>query len=205
MRSVAPPACLVIAALGLVAAGPAAADSEVYGGAAIGYSALAIDQPPLIVGPGQTLPRDIDGTDFAWQAFAGLRLHRHAAIEVGYVDFGSLNEINPALNAGAQLVQVNDSVSATAFEATVVGIWPLSRDFELFGKVGLVAWEAERGLDGVITAEPDGEDLALGLGVAYRGTGRLRFRVQGMQYDLDGFDESIAVTAAIYYALPVGR
>lgn len=205
MHSVAPPARLVLAVLSLAATAPAVADAEAYGGAGVGYGAQAIDQPPLILGPGQLASRDIEGSDLAWQLFAGLRLHRHMAIEAGYVDLGSVKQVVPGFNDLGQFAQLTESVATTAVEATLVGIWPLSRDFELFGKVGLVAWDAERGLDGAITGEPDGEDLAYGLGVAYRGTGRLRFRVQGMQYDLDGFDESIAVTAAVYYALPFGR
>jgi OmpA-OmpF porin, OOP family len=205
MRSVAPPARLVLAALWLAAAGPALADAEVYGGAGVGYGAQAIDQPPLILGPGQVASRDLEGSDLAWQVFAGLRLHRHMAIEAGYVDLGSVKQVVTGIDDQFQFVQLTESVATTAIEATLVGVWPLSRDFELFGKLGLVAWDAERGLDGAITSEPDGEDLAYGFGVDYRGTGRLRFRVQGMQYDLDGFDESIAVTASVYYALPIGR
>jgi hypothetical protein len=205
MRSVAPPASLVLAALGLVASGPARADVEFYGGAGVGYGAQAVDQPPLILGPGQLASRDIEGSDLAWQVFAGARLHRHLAIEAGYLDLGSVKQVVPGFNEAAQLVQLTESVATTAVEATLVGVWPLSRDFEVFGKLGLVAWDSERGIDGAITSEPDGEDLAYGFGVDYRGTGRLRFRVQGMQYDLDGFDESIAVTAAVYYSLPIGR
>jgi hypothetical protein len=205
MRSVAPPARLVLAALWLAAAGPALADAEVYGGAGVGYGAQAIDQPPLILGPGQVASRDIEGSDLAWQVFAGVRLHRHMAIEAGFVDLGSVKQVVPGFDGLGQFGQLTESVATTALEATLVGVWPLSRDFELFGKLGLVAWDAERGLDGAITSEPDGEDLAYGFGVDYRGTGRLRFRVQGMQYDLDGFDESIAVTASVYYALPIGR
>lgn len=187
------------------ALGDPATEPGVYAGVGLGYGAQAINQAPLILGPGQSLSRDIEGSDLALHPFIGVRLHRYAAVEIGYIDLGSVDDLNPGLSPGGQVLQVADGVSTDGWEAMLVGMWPINRDFEAFGKVGLVSWDSDRALDGVATGTVDGEDLAYGIGIDYIGTGRLRFRVEGTRYDLQGFDESIAVTGSVFYALPFAR
>jgi hypothetical protein len=189
----------------LVAPAAGAADFSVYGGAGLGYGAQEISQAGLLIGPGQFLPRDIEGSDLAARVFAGVRVHRHLAIEAGYVDLGKVDALVPTITPEAQLAQVDTKVDTSGWEATAVGIWPINREFEAFGKLGFVGWESDFSEDGVGAASRDGTDLAYGIGVDYLGTDRLHFRIEGMVYDLDGFDEAIAVTASVIYAFPIGR
>jgi len=202
-RALLPPVALLLAAN--LAPLAQAADRGVYAGAGAGYGAQEIQQPGLLVGPGQTLSRDIEGSDLAVRAFVGLRLHRYLAIEAGWVDIGEIDALVPAITADAQLTQVPTTVETTGWEATAVGIWPVNRDFEVFGKVGLISWDSDLTAGGAGAAGADGQDLAYGIGADYIGTGRLRFRIEGMVYDLDGFDESVTITASVFYALPFGR
>jgi hypothetical protein len=198
------PAVLLLSACAWLPGLALAEDMAVYGGLGLGYAVQSVDQPALIVGPGQTLSRGIEGSDRAVRPFLGLRLHRHVGVEIGYVDFGSVNDTNPGAGPGGGVIQVTDNLSTDGFEAMLLGIWPLSRDFELFGKLGVISWDSDRGIDGVAAPSADGEDLGLGFGVNYLGTERLRFRVEGMRYELGGYDESITVTASIFYALGFG-
>jgi OOP family OmpA-OmpF porin len=192
--------------LATVLAPPAqAADRAVYAGVGLGYGAQEIKQPGLLIGPGQTLSRDIEGSDLAARVFVGVRLHRYLAIEAGWVDIGEIDALVPNITPEAQLEQVPTTVETSGLEVNVVGIWPVNRDFEVFGKLGLISWDSDLSSGGAGTAGSDGSDLAYGLGADYIGTGRLRFRIEGMVYDLDGFDESITVTASVFYALPFGR
>jgi OOP family OmpA-OmpF porin len=198
-----PPAALLLATV--LAPLAQAADRDVYAGVGLGYGAQQIKQPALLIGPGQTLSRDIEGSDLAARAFVGVRLHRHLAIEAGWVDIGEIDALVPNITPDAQLEQVPITLETTGWEANVVGIWPVNRDFEVFGKLGLISWDSDIASSGVGTAGSDGSNLAYGIGAGYASTGRLHFRIEGMVYDLDGFDESITVTASVFYALPFGR
>jgi OOP family OmpA-OmpF porin len=202
-RALSPPAALLLAAV--LAPAAHAADRAVYGGLGLGYAAQEIEQPGLLVGPGQTLSRDIEGSDLATRVFAGVRLHRHLAIEAGWVDLGEVDALVPLITSDFQFVQAPTNVETSGLEVTVLGIWPVNRDFEVYGKLGLVSWDSDLATAGVGTVSSDGQDLAYGFGAEYVGTGRLRFRIEGMVYDLDGFDESITVTASVLYSFPFGR
>jgi hypothetical protein len=182
-----------------------AAELDVYGGLGLGYAAQEVKQPGLLIGPGQFLSRDIEGSDLAARVFAGVRLHPYLAIEAGYVDLGKVDALVPVLTSDAQLGQVDTKIDTSGWEVTVVGIWPINREFEAFGKLGLVAWDSDFTEDGAGAASQDGTDLAYGLGIDYLGTERLRFRIEGMVYDLSGFDEAIAVTGSVIYSFPIGR
>lgn len=202
-RALSSPAALLLATV--LAPLAQAADFAAYGGFGLGYGAQEIQQPGLLIGPGQTLSRNIEGSDLAARVFAGVRLHRYLAIEAGWVDIGEIDALIPTITPDAQLEQVPTTLETSGVEVNVVGIWPVNRDFEVFGKLGLISWDSDLTAGGVGAAGSDGQDLAYGLGADYVGTDRLRFRIEGMVYDLDGFDESITVTASVFYALPFGR
>jgi hypothetical protein len=202
-RALSAPAALLLATV--LAPLAQAADRTVYAGVGLGYGAQEIQQPGLLIGPGQALSRNIEGSDLATRVFAGVRLHRYLAIEAGWVDIGEIDALVPAITSDAQLEQVPTTLETSGWEVTAVGIWPVNRDLELFGKLGLISWDSDLTSGGAGAAGSDGQDLAYGIGAEYTGTGRLRFRIEGMVYDLDGFDESIAVTASVIYALPFGR
>lgn len=197
------PAAMLLAAL--LAPAASAADIDVYGGLGLGFASQEIQQPALLIGPGQFLSRNIEGSDLAARVFAGVRLHRYFAIEAGYVDLGKVDALVPTLTSDAQLAQVDTKIDTSGWEVTAVGIWPINGDFEAFGKLGLVAWDSDFSEDGARLASKDGTDLAYGIGLDYLGTERLRFRIEGMVYDLSGFDEAIAITGSVIYSFPVGR
>lgn len=202
-RALLPPAALLLATV--LAPLAQAADRAAYAGVGLGYGAQEIQQPGLLIGPGQTLSRNIEGSDLAARVFVGVRLHRYLAIEAGWVDIGEIDALVPVITPDAQLEQVQTTLETSGWEVNAVGTWPVNRDFEVFGKLGLISWDSDLTTGGVGGGGSDGQDLAYGIGADYVGTGRLRFRIEGMVYDLDGFDESITVTASVFYALPFGR
>jgi len=71
-----------------------------------------------------------DDKDRQLGVFAGYRFHPNFAAELGYHDLGS------ASAPGA-------TYDAKAFEADVVGMWPLGRQFSLYGKLGAYQGKAE--------------------------------------------------------------
>lgn len=102
--------------------------------------------------------------DTAYKLIGGIRPFDRLAIEANYIDFGSIEFDNRDLVADG----IHSEFEAQAIDASAVVFLggPL---LEVFGKVGLVYWDAdavlEGGLSGVDLRESDsGADFAWGLG-----------------------------------------
>lgn len=110
-------------------------------GASIGGSYVEVDAA------------DFKGGDTAFKIFGGYRINTNFAIEAFYTDAGEPDD-GPL------------SVDVSAFGASVVGILPVGGQFELFGKLGLAAWDADF-KDPSGTFPDDGTDLTYGVGGAW--------------------------------------
>jgi hypothetical protein len=80
-----------------------------------------------------------DDSDSAFGLVIGYRLTPHLAFEAGYSNFGevryrSSSTGNFPLEAGSETVIIK--TETTGFTLAVLGVLPLSRDWELFGRVG---------------------------------------------------------------------
>jgi OOP family OmpA-OmpF porin len=93
------------------------------------------------------------GSDTAFKIFGGYRFNKNFAIEAFFVDAGEPDD-GPL------------SVDASAFGVSAVGIIPVAAQFELFGKIGLAAWDADF-KDPLGTYPDDGSDLTYGIGGAW--------------------------------------
>ncbi len=154
-----------------------------------------------------------EGTDLGFRVFGGLRFGRFFGIEVGYVDLGEPEdevslEVPPggvAPETDIQLVLTDD---IDGFEAFGLAAFPLSDKWEVFGKLGVIAWDSDFTFKnafsevfpptpGVIpTVEPqsstvsdDGTDLAGGLGFNYQATEHMVLRGEGTWYDIENVEQ----------------
>jgi len=140
---------------------PAAAQSSsfnmsaVYAGAAVGQS-TAKDFCNGISG--------CDDKDMTWGLFAGYRLHRNFAAEIGYHDLGS------ASGGGV-------SFDATAWELVGLGIAPLNDQFSVYGKLGFFRGQVK----GAGITETN-TDLTYGLGGQFDATQNIGIRVEWQRY-----------------------
>ena len=112
-----------------------------------------------------------DGNDTALKIFGGYRFNDNFAIEAFYTDFGEPDDW-PL------------SIEASAFGASVVGIIPVAQQFELFGKIGLAAWDADF-IDPFGTYSDDGSDLTYGIGGAFIINQQASIRVEWEFYDIE--------------------
>ena len=122
--------------------------------------------------------KEIDDSSAAFGLFGGYHLNEVLAIEAAYNDFGK------AEKSGFK-------EEATAFSLGMVGKLPIKTDFTLFGKVGLVAWDADVSI-GVLKDSDSGTDVYFGFGADYEisGSSAVRFGID--QYTMGGdFDEDI--------------
>ena len=121
---------------------PAGAGDFLVGGAA-GQATIEIDSAGF------------DESDTGFKVFGGWRLLKFLGLEGGYVDFGG-----PTMSTGG--VEANAEV--TAWDAFAMGVVPFGK-LEVFGKAGLVMWDAEATVStpGLrVTQSTDGTDLAAG-------------------------------------------
>ncbi|MDA8093772.1 MAG: outer membrane beta-barrel protein [Betaproteobacteria bacterium] len=74
------------------------------------------------------------GSSNQWRLQLGYRFNRHFAVEGGYIDFGKANY--SATYAGGS---ANGTVKAGGVDVAALGFVPLTKNFSVFGKAGLVA------------------------------------------------------------------
>ena len=128
---------------------------------------------------------DIDDT-IGWKIFGGYALNDVLAIEGGYTSFG---DADWTLSGFTLPPGVSTSLETTGFEIAAVGNFPINSQFSLFGKVGLLAWDAEVSASdssGSASDSETGTDVFFGVGGQYEISGNLAIRGSWERYTLDG-------------------
>ncbi|UYG03435.1 outer membrane beta-barrel protein [Halomonas sp. LR3S48] len=135
-----------------------------------------------------------DDTDISYKLFAGYQFNSNFAIEAGYVDFGSFTASgsNGADNADLKL-------SAEGFTAALVGKLPIQSGFSVYGKLGMIAWDADLTLNATIqgqsyraTASEDGTDPFYGIGAEYV-VNQIVMRAELERYDISDSGEDYTI------------
>jgi OmpA-OmpF porin, OOP family len=169
---------VLIAAAG-VTASPAvlAQDRSVYYvGASAGTTSLD--------GPGVSGATSLtqDDQDTGVKIYGGYQFNRNLAVEVGYVDLGTLKQ---AGTPGPFTVQYD----VAGVTAAAVGILPLSGGFSLLGKAGLIFETIDTKTTGPVAVTTNGgAALLVGVGARYDVT-----RKFGVQVEWEHFDGDITV------------
>lgn len=162
----------LIACATLLASAPALAQGFYFGGS-VGQSTMDVD----VAG--------FSGDDLAFKVFGGYRVNNYIAVEVFYTDFGAPDD-GPL------------GIDAFAYGAEAVGIVPIGSRLEVFGKVGMAAWDAD--FTGPGGFSDDGADLVYGGGLAIKVTDRLAIRGEWEFYqiesDVGGFDVDTQLLSA---------
>ncbi len=136
---------------------------------------------------------DSSGFDSAigWKIFGGYSLNDILAVEGGYVSFGKMD--GPSTSS---------SIESTGFEVAAVGNFPINSQFSLFGKVGLLAWDADinaSGPGGSASASETGTDVFFGLGGQYEISGNLAVRASWERYTMmDDLDIDFLSASAVF-------
>jgi OOP family OmpA-OmpF porin len=159
---------LAIVALAALAGGTALADGLSVG-ASVGYVNVEDSEPGF----------DFDASDTGWKLFAAYEFSNHLGIEGGYIDFGK-PEDNLQGNRGR--------LDASGWNLYGVGNLPLSQGVDLFAKAGIVSWNADSIIDGVLVDTDDGQDLALGFGARWRMAENVGLRAEADWFDIDEAD-----------------
>lgn len=160
-----------VALLGLpvLLANSAFADEGLTLGASVGYVNVEDRDPGF----------DFDASDTGFKLFASYEFSNRLGIEGGYVNFGKPDD---------QFQGFIGQIDAEGWNLYGVGNVPLSDGVDLFAKAGIVAWEADSIIDGVLIDTDDGNDLALGIGARWKAGDAFGIRAEIDWFDIDEAD-----------------
>jgi OOP family OmpA-OmpF porin len=145
------------------------ADEGLTLGASVGYVNIENNDPGFA----------FDANDTGYKFFASYTATSYLGIEGGYVDFGSPEDI---------VAGFPGEIDASGWNLYGVGNLPLSGDVDLFAKAGIVNWEADSIIDGILVDTDDGTDLALGFGARWNSGGSFGLRAEVDWFDIDEAD-----------------
>jgi OmpA-OmpF porin, OOP family len=168
-----------------------------YVGAGIGQANSDFDTDSIAFISGT--PIDADGTSTAFKIFAGYQVGKYFGIEFGYIDMGEITATAPGPDTY--------TAALSGFDAFVVGIWPISNEFSLFGKFGFIAWNSDLSvsLAGLGSAKDSfsDTDLAYGFGAQYNFSKNFGLRAEYEAFDIDpvaaGAGNTYVVTLSATY------
>jgi len=138
-------------------------------GASVGYVNVEDNDPGF----------DFEANDTGYKLFASYEFSNHLAIEGGYIDFGKPED---------DVLGLRGVIDAEGWNLYGVGNLPLSDSVDLFAKAGIVSWEADSIIDGMLIDTDDGNDLALGFGARWGVNENLGVRAEADWFDIDEAD-----------------
>jgi OOP family OmpA-OmpF porin len=140
----------------IAAAVPASAsDTGFYLGAGIGKP--SIDPNDFYPDLGDAIEEDA----LAFKGYGGFRFFKFLAVEGGYTNLGNSEWVERNVQGSRERAEI----SVKGWDAYVVGILPVSNSFELYGKLGFMAWDTE--IRSYIVTDPHYSDSATGSDTAY--------------------------------------
>jgi OOP family OmpA-OmpF porin len=176
----------IVFSASLALCAPAAAQKQdvgLYIGGAFGMSSFDMDTT------GITNPR-VDDSDSGFKLYGGYQFNRNLAVEVGYVDFGSVG-----IGGSIGGIPFNGNIDVTAMTVAAVGTLPLNESFSLLGKAGIWNWDAKASVAALGTTgngSSSGTDPFFGVGLRYNINRNLGVQLEVEQYS---GDDSITYTS----------
>jgi len=183
----------IIVLLSMAVTGCAVVRPKAYAMASVAQAQSSPKSDPFI--------GDEDKRDAGWQIGGGVNLTRFVAVEAAYVDLGTT-----AFDGEWDGVSDVGTIDKTGIRASVLGIWPITEKFSLFGKAGMCRWEVDEAevYAGIPESHSaDGTDPTFGIGVGFKLTDRIGFRGEWERFldvgevDVTGQDDVDFVSASV--------
>lgn len=157
-----------------------------------GYIGGSVGQAYIEVDTGDpTIPENFDENDFGFKAFIGYEfdLPVNLGIEAAYVDFGA-----PSGDVAGTQIEV-DANGFAGFGKIGFDLGPLG----VFGKAGVISWDADLSIDGFNAGSDDGTDPAYGVGVEF-GLGSIDIRGEYEIYDIEDSEDVAMLSIGIVFS-----
>ena len=146
----------------------ATADTGLYIGGSVGSTTIKEDFDGTVI--------DDDAT--AYRLVTGFQFGDMLGIEIGYQDFGEVEEL-PVL------------LSAEGWTAGATLDLPVSDTFSLFGRAGVFFWDADVVVDGFSIDLPSDEDFYYGAGAKVDVSRNLSLVGDWSRFELDNVDTDV--------------
>ena len=148
--------------------------ADPYVGVAVGTASYDVDL-------GANGSFEEDGT--ATKIYAGYNFNKYYAAEVTIYNFSeaSVGAVENPISPGSP---ISAEASMKGFGAYAVGMYPVSKEFNLSAKLGVLSWDADVRIN-TTNAENDGTDVAYGLGISYAFTKELLATAEWEAFDSD--------------------
>jgi OOP family OmpA-OmpF porin len=138
----------IIASLVLLAGTAVAQDDNgFYMGAGMGYSKLSIDEGKLnrMIGDGLPAPWTLtrsqsDESATPYHIFGGYRFMEYFAVELAYLNLGDATykgNLSDNATTNPRSGAIKGTWSVDGVPLSLLGIWPISDQFDIFGRVGV--------------------------------------------------------------------
>ena len=169
----------------LLLAGPAVADSGFYIGGRVGNTALEFDFED------GDEAFTFDENDFSWKAYGGFKFPvpaLHLAVEGGYRSLGG-----PSATFASQ----EFGIDVTAWDVFGVAGFDLG-PVTVFGKLGMIAWDADVTIAGLDAGSEDDQDMGYGLGASFN-LGSFQLRAEYEAFDVSDINDLYMLSAGFVY------
>jgi len=167
-----------VAAIALVASPAYAADNGFYVEGGIGYYQLDIGQIDF----GDSW----DAGATAYKLGVGYNFLKYFGVEVEWIDGGSPEDLGV-------------SVDLTGWNASAIGRWPVTDQFNVFAKLGAIMWNADlRGFGEHDST--DGTDFSWGLGAGWNFTDHFTVNAEYQGFEIADTDSSaLWIASAVWH------
>lgn len=161
-----------VASLVLAAPAMAADDGGVYIGAGVGSFGVDIG--------------GFGGDDVGFKVFGGWMFNPYIGAELEYIDGGT------AEDAGAE-------IDVSGFNASLRGAYPVTDQFSVFAKVGMLFWDADVDLGEFGSGSDDGEDFSWGVGAGFDFAENLGLTVEYQGFEIEDTDTVDMISASVVW------
>lgn len=164
---------------------PAESQAGGYFGGSVGQAYIEVDAGT------PTVPATFDESDFGFKAFVGYEFELTTltlGVELDYVDFGA-----PSGDVVGSQFEV-EANGIAGFGTAGFDLGPLG----IYGKLGLISWDASFSVDGFDAGSDDGNDTAYGVGVKF-GLGTLEVRGEYEIYDIEDSEDVAMLSVGLVW------
>ena len=165
-----------LTAAALIIPGMASADTGLYIGGSIG-SATVDDTFSGV---------DLDSDASAYRIVGGYKFGELLGLEIGYQDFGDIDE---SVTVGP--VTSITSLSADGWTAGATLDLPINNNFSLFGRAGVFFWDADVSVDGFSIDVPGDENPYYGAGAKLNISPNFSLIGDWSRFELDDVDTDV--------------
>ena len=133
----------------------------------------------------------VNDDESSWSASVGYSINRYLSLQVGYHDLGKNHFATDCPAPRVCLIANEDRVDIDGFSIAATGSYPISDMIDVFGRVGVMSWDADFA---IADRDASDEDFLYGVGVGFSFADNWRVTVQYEDYGFDVDSTSVGIS-----------